>query len=250
MTGPATGRLRGILRTSAPLFLAVLFASCSDIPTSGSDVIALEVRPPVPPEVEVGDTFQLSARALDRNGDSVAAAIRWRSADPLNVAVDSVTGHVTGLVAGTTGRVQVTDGALSSDLITLTVVARADTVEVPADTIVVAATETTSPALAARVAARDAAAPSGFTGVSGRTVIFAIVEPVFTDPAARTVEITGDGIADTVITGVDGFPSPPVTLSRVVGQPTPQHVHVEVRVFRRSGAPVPGSGERFIVRFD
>ena len=250
MTTPAPGRRRGRLCTSGLLCLAALLAACSDIPTSGTDVIALEVRPPVPAQVEVGDTFQLSARALDRNGDSVAAPIRWRTADPINIAIDSVTGRVTGLVAGTTGRVQVTDGSLTSDLITLTVVARADTVEVPEDTVVVTSAAITSPPLAARVAARDAAAPTGYIGVSGRAMIFEIVEPVFGDPAARTVEITGDGVVDTVVTGADGFPSVPMTLSRITGITAPQHALVEVRVFRRSGALVPGSGQRFVVRFD
>ena len=250
MTPPASGRLRASLRTPGPFCFAILLASCSDIPTSGSDVIALEVRPPLPAQVEVGDTIQLSARALDRNGDSVAAALRWRTADPLNVAIDSLTGRVTGLLAGSSGRVQVTDGSLASDLITLTVVGRADTVLVPADTVVVAAAATVSPPLSALVVIRDAAAPTGFTGVSGRSMIFTIVEPLFGDVTARTVEITGDGIADTVVTGSDGAPATPVTLSRVAGRTAPAHVLVEVRVLRRSGAAVPGSGQRFVVRFD
>ena len=250
MTPPARGRLCALLRTPGPLHLAFLLASCSDIPTSGSDIIALEVRPPVPAQVEVGDTLQLSARALDRNGDSIAAPLRWRTADPVNVAVESLTGRVTGLVAGTTGRVQVTDGSLASDLLTLSVVARADTVVVPADTVVVTAAASVSPPLPATVLARNAAAPSGFSGVSGRSVIFAIADPVFADVAARTVEITGDGIVDTTTSGTDGSPATPVTLSRIAGRTAPSHVLVEVRVFRRSGALVPGSGQRFVVRFE
>jgi hypothetical protein len=168
----------------------------------------------------------------------------------LNIAIDSLTGRVTGLLAGTTGRVQVTDGSLASDLITLTVLPRADTVEVPRDTIVVAAGATTSPPLLARVAARDAAAPTGFSGVSGRSVVFTIVEPVFADPAARTVEITGGALADTVVTGTDGLPSAPVTLSRIAGRTAPPIVLVEVKAVRRSGVLVPGSGQRFVVRFE
>jgi len=250
VTAPASGRHRALLRFPGAVRFAVLLASCSDIPTSGSEIIALEVRPPVPAQVEAGDTLQLSARALDRNGDSVAAPLRWRTADPLNVAVDSLTGRVTGLLAGTSGRVQVSDGSLASDLIALSVVGRADTVLVPADTLVVGAAVATSPPLAVRVAARDAAAPGGLAGVGGRSVIFSIVEPPFPDAAARTVEITGDGIADTVVTGGDGFPATPVTLSRIAGRTAPAQALVEVRVLRRSGAPVPGSGQRFVVRFD
>jgi hypothetical protein len=229
--------------------LLCLLAACSDITANDGGVVSLEVRPPVPPQVEVGDTIQLSARGLDQNGDSIAAAITWRTADPANVFIDAATGRVTGLTAGTIGRVQAVETTLASDFIALTVLAGADTVEVPQAPIVVDALSGVSPPLAARVAVASDTAVSGFAGVAGRSVIFTIVDPVFADPAARTVEITGAGLADTVITGADGFPTPPVTLSRVAGQPTPATVLVEVRVERRSGALVPGSGHRFTVSF-
>ena len=229
--------------------LMILLAGCSDVTSGDGGVVSLEVRPPVPPVVEVGDTIQLSARGLDVNGDSIAAAITWRTPDPANVFIDAATGRVTGLTAGTTGRVQAVETTLASDFITLSVVAGADTVEVPEAPIVVEAAAGVSAPLAARVAARSAADPSGFVGVAGRELIYTIVEPVFADPAARTVELTGSGVTATVLSGADGLPVAPVTLSRIAGVPTPATVLVEVRVVKRSGALVPGSGRRFTVSF-
>lgn len=233
----------------ARVALLALVAGCSDVVGDGGGVVFLEVTPPVPPQVEVGDTIQLVARALDLNGEPVAATITWRTPDPANVFVDPATGRVAGITAGTVGRVQAVETTLASDFLSLTVIARADTVEVPDAPLVVAAGETVSPVLAPRVAARSDADPSGFVPVSGRNVILEIVQPVFADPAARTVEITGAALIDTVVTGSDGLPTTPVTLSRVTGATAPATVLVEVRVPRRSGALVPGSGQRFTVNF-
>lgn len=231
------------------LALLALVAACSDVVSDGGAVVALELTPPVPPQVEVGDTIQLSARALDRNGEPVAATITWRTPDPANIFVDPATGRIAGITAGTTGRVQALETTLVSDFISVSVLAGADTVEVPAAPIDVAAGVNVSPPLAARVAVRSDTAVGGFAGVPGRSMIFLIVDPPFADPAARTVEISGAALADTVVTGADGRPAPPVTLSRIPGQTPPAAVLVEVRVIRRSGAAVPGSGGRFTVNF-
>ena len=231
------------------LALLALVAGCSDVASDGGAVVSLEVTPPLPPQVEVGDTIQLSARALDRNGEPVAATITWRTPDPANIFVEPATGRIAGLTAGTTGRVQALETTLVSDFMSVSVLPGADTVEVPADPIVVAAGVNVSGPLAARVAVRSDTSVSGFAGVLGRSVIFRIVDPPFTDPAARTVEITGTALADTVTTGSDGRPAPPVTLSRVTSQTAPSTVLVEVQVLRRSGAVVPGSGQRFTVNF-
>ena len=236
-------------RRAVGVALMTVLSACSDVTAGEGGVVALEVRPPVPPQVEVGDTIQLSARGLDRNGDSIAAAISWRTADPANVFIDAATGRVTGLTAGTVGRVQAVETTLASDLILLTVVAGADTVEVPEAPIVVDAAAGVSAPLVARVAAVSDTAVSGFAGVPNRALIYTIVDPVFADPAARTVELTGFGVTATVQSGPDGLPIAPITVSRIAGQPTPATVLVEVRVERRSGALVPGSGQRFTVTF-
>ncbi|HEX6643812.1 MAG TPA: hypothetical protein VF037_03995 [Gemmatimonadales bacterium] len=235
------------MRGRALPFLFLIATACADITDAGDGVIALEVQPAVPAQVEVGDTITLVARALDRNGDPVAAAITWRTPDPANIYVESATGRVAGITPGTSGRVQATFGTLTSDLMALTVVARADTIEVPADTLVVDPLAATSPALAPRVATLVEGVS---TALAGRAVIYEIVRPVFADVAARTVEITGTGaLADTVASGADGLPSAPVTLSRITGLTAPDTVEVSVRVHRRSGALVPGSGQRFVVVF-
>ena len=249
MTPAARCSRHGPGRRALGAVLVSLAAACSDVTAGSGGVVSLEVRPPVPPVVEVGDTIQLSARGLDRNGDSIAAAITWRTADPANVFIEAATGRVTGLTPGTIGRVQAVEGTLASDLIPLNVIAGADTVEVPDAAIVVEPGAGVSGPLAARVAARSDTAVSGFAGVAGRELLYTIVDPVFADPAARTVELTGSGLTATALSGADGFPVAPVTLSRIPGQPTPATVLVEVRVVRRSGALVPGSGRRFTVNF-
>lgn len=233
------------------LVLFVLSAGCANIADDGSGVIALEVQQPVPPVVEVGDTIALVARALDRDGNPMDVAIEWRTPDPANVFVETTTGRIAGLVPGTIGRVQATQGSLVSDLISLNVVPRADTIAIAPDTLTVDPLSTTSGPLVARV---SALVEGGYVALPGRSVIYEIVEPAFADPAARTVEITGTAtspgaLADTVLTGGDGQPAVPVTLSRMPGFTAPDTVEVSVRVLRRSGALVPGSGQRFVVAF-
>ncbi|MGE5927632.1 MAG: hypothetical protein ACM357_09770 [Gemmatimonadota bacterium] len=224
-------------------------AACANIADDGSWVIALEVQQPVPPLVEVGDTIALVARALDRDGNPVDVAIEWRTPDPANIFVETATGRIAGVAPGTVGRVQATQGSLVSDLISLNVVARADTVAIVPDTLTVDPLSTTSGPLVSRV---STVVEGGYVALAGRSVIYEIVEPVFGDPAARTVEITGSptgALVDTVVTGGDGQPTTPVTLSRIPGLTAPDTVEVSVRVLRRSGALVPGSGQRFVVAF-
>ncbi|HEU5049464.1 MAG TPA: hypothetical protein VFU00_04010 [Gemmatimonadales bacterium] len=226
---------------------AVSAPACADIGTESGGVIALEVVPPVPPQVEVGDTITITATALDIDGNPVDAPILWSTPDAANIFVDPATGRVAGLTAGTTGRVMVSSGSLVSEFISLSVLAGADTVEVPADTLVVAPGETASPPVAPRVLADVAGV---LTPSSGRAVILTIVEPVYADPATRAFEFTGNAaLADTVLTGADGIPTPPVTVSRVAGLTAPDTVEVEVVVRRRSGATVPGSGQRVVIVF-
>lgn len=233
---------------SGLVITALLLSACSNLTEGAGGVVSLEVRRPEPATVEVGDTIQLSAVALDRNGDSVNATIVWRTADT-TLAVDSVTGRVTGLVAGLTGRVQAAETSLVSQAITLTVTGAADTLAVPPDTLVVIPEADGSSPIAAAVLSRSDTATSGFVPAPGATIIFTIVDPVFADPATRTVELTGGVLADTLVTGADGTASPGITVNRVPGVTAPGTVRVTVEARHRSGGPVAGSGGTVVIIF-
>jgi hypothetical protein len=222
-------------------------AACSDLDELGDGVIALQVTPPASTTIELGDTVRFQARALDVNGDSVAADITWVSADPANVAVaDAALGTVTGLLPNTTGRIQAVLGNLRSGFTTISVQPRADTVRlVEPDTVAVAGSENVSPALAVAVESLDPAGP-----VPGRGVIYTIVSPAIPDTALRPVQFTNGALVDTVVTGTDGVTSPGAQLQRIPERAAPAEVVVEVRVTRLSGAAVPGSGQRFTVQFE
>ncbi|HET9603155.1 MAG TPA: hypothetical protein VFO96_02615 [Gemmatimonadales bacterium] len=225
-----------------------LLAACSNLTADNGGVVSLEVQRPEPPTVEVGDTIQLSAVALDRNGEPVDANIVWRTSDT-TLSVDSTTGLVTGLVANQTGRVQASETSLSSQPISLSVVAAADTLAVPADTLIVAAGVAASPAMAATILSRSDTAASGFVPAAGTRIVFAITEPAFADPAARTVELPGGVLVDTIPSDASGQALPDATVNRVAGTTAPDTVRVTVAALHRSGKSVAGSGQVIIVVF-
>ncbi len=227
-----------------PALLLLAAAACSKLSGDSGVPVALEVRVPAATQVEVGDTIQLTARALNQQGDSVDAPITWRTPDTLTVAIDSLTGRLTGVTAGT-GRIQARSGSLVSSFVSFTVLARVDTLQIiPPDSSRVAAGVIASGPLVVEL---DSLNPLG--PVAGRPVIYDVVLPLFGQPG-DTVALNGKGLTATAITGSDGQPTSPVTLNRVAGQPSPDSAQVEVRAQRPSGAPVPGSGQRFIIRFD
>jgi hypothetical protein len=226
-----------------PLLLAAALG-CSNITDSGDGVVALEVKVPARLELEAGDTIQLAARALDRNGDSVDAAITWLTPDT-TVGVVAATGQVTGRFGGPSiGRVQAAEGTLVSDFLTFTVVARADSLALPSGAAVtVPAGTVSSPPLDVKLLG----APDAQMG--GHRLIFTVTAPVFADPALRTVQLPNAALVDTVLTGVDGAPVAPVTLELVAGTTAPATATVQVAAVRPSGASVPGSGQTFTVTF-
>jgi len=218
--------------------LAVL--GCSGLDEGDDGVVALQVEVPVPPDVEVGDTLQLHATALDANGDPVDVAISWQAADP-TVSVNA-TGLVTGVSAGT-GRVQAREGSLGSNVVTLTVIARADTLLLLGDSIrTMPAEPGTSGDLVTEL---RTFAPD--TTVASRPVIYAITFPVA--GTAPGVTLSGGVQTDTVNTGADGTVTG-MQLLRVAGQPPVDSAVVTVRAERTRGAAVPGSGQRFVIRFE
>ena len=215
-----------------------LLVGCSDLDELEGGIVALEVRTPFPAVVEVNETVQLSATPLDAEGDSVAVPVTWRTPDP-TVLVGETSGIVTGLSPGT-GRVQATSGSLSSELISLSVIAPADTVVLEGDSIVVTPA---TPGLTAPLTVRlESFSPPGVLGT--RPVVFEITRPTATPLA---VTLPGGVLIDTIATGADGRAA--ITVSRVTTEAVPDSVFVEVRASRTRGAVVPGSGQRFIVLF-
>ena len=226
-------------------YLAAVFAAvagCSNLTEEGG-IAGLEVRVPRPPVVEVGQTIQLSARALDRKGDSVGAAITWLTPD--TTVILTPTGLLTGRTGGATARVQAQVNSLVSDFVTFTVNPHPDTLKLVGDSIFVVAAGVVSSA--PLVASLQSFVPP--MALSGDVITYSIVEPVFADPGQRTVELPGGVLTLDAVTGLDGSPSSPVTLNRVTGVTSPDSAIVTVSALTASGATVPGSGQRFIVRF-
>ena len=227
---------------SAGLLSLVLVVSCSGLDESAGGVVALQLQLPVVHSIEVGQSLQLTAVALDKDGLPVSAEINWRAPDP-TLTVDSLSGVITGVSPGT-GRVQAFEGSLSSELVSFTVTARPDTLLIVGDSVLtVASTATASAPLSVQV---QTVSPPG-TGLGAWPVIYTITAPPDVG-GPHPVELSGGVLSDTVATGTDGAVST-VTLNRVAGIAQPDTAIVEIRASRTSGEPVPGSGQRFIVIF-
>lgn len=230
------------------LVFALALAACSAAQDLGNGVIAIETRPPVPQTMDLGDTARFRARAVDINGDSVAVDLIWRTPSPdTTIIVDSAAGIITTTVPDVTLRAQAFLGTFASAFDTVRVQARPDTlILVGPDTQTVAPATPQSLELQVRLESRDYS-PQG--PVANRDVIFEITEPFFADPATRTVEFVNGALRDTVQTASSGIPAPAVVVRRV-GATQPDSAIVTVSAARRGGTPVPGSGQRFIIRFD
>jgi hypothetical protein len=218
----------------APLTFVVLVLGCSDLTEGAGGVVALEIRAPELRTIEVAEALQLTARALDKDGNEVATPIEWRAPDP-TLTVDQA-GVITGVAPGS-GRVQAFSGNLASALIEFTVIARADTLIVTDSIFTVAPGVAASPPLVSQLQSFSPAGP-----LANRPVLYTLISPV-----DGTVTLPGGGLTATVNTGTDGAVSG-VTLTRVnLAQPVT--AVVQVSATRTRGAPVPGSGQRFTVTF-
>ncbi len=100
-----------------------LVAGCSNLTEAENGVVSVQLLVPSGDTVAVGTTVQLTARALNRGGETVATTFSWATPDT-TVTVDAATGLVTGIIPGI-GRVQASSGGLTSPLVTLLVVAAA-----------------------------------------------------------------------------------------------------------------------------
>ena len=220
--------------------MLVLVLGCSDLVEGAGGVVELEITSPSSQTIEVGETVQLAARALDKDGNAISTPLSWRAADA-TVTVDEGTGVVTGVSPGT-GRVQVFAGTLGSSFVTFNIISPADTLIIVGDSIVIV-----GPGVASStplVTQLQSFSPP--SSLAQRPVIYTITSPP--DVGPHSVELAGGVLVDTLATGADGTVQAAV-LSRVAGVTTPDSAIVEVRAFRTGGAAVPGSGQRFIVRF-
>jgi hypothetical protein len=198
-----------------PLALTVA-AGCSTLTDQGG-VVGLQIRTPRVPVIEVGQT---------------------------TVTLTS-DGRLTGRTGGQTARVQAQAGSLVSDFVTFTVNPRPDTVVITGDSILtVASSAATSAPLLASLQSLNPAEP-----LSGRVLTYIITAPAFADPSQRTVELPGGVLTLAATTGADGTPESSVVVSRVSGRTAPDSSIVTVSATTATGAVVPGSGQRFIVRF-
>ena len=230
------------MRGPIGLLLAAVVLGCSGLDEGEAGVVGIEVRVPGPDTVEVGESIQLAARPLNKDGDSVGTPVAWRSADTA-ATIDAATGVLTGVSVGS-ARIQAAVGALGSELITFAVIEPADTLVLTSDSVVTLPGDAvTSAPLTARLDHLD---PAGPVPLAGRGVIYQLTSP---DPAAGmpTVLLKGNVLADTLPTGSDGNAS--TTLVVVTGSTPPDSAIVTVRAERTRGATVPGSGQRFIIRF-
>ena len=230
------------MKSAIGLLVTAALLGCSGLDEGEAGVVGIEVRTPAPDTLEVGESIQLSARPLNKDGDSVGTPVTWISLDP-TATIDAATGVLTGVSAGG-ARVQATVGALGSELVTFAVIDPADTLVLTSDSIVTLPAGTvTSPPLTAQL---DHFGPTDTVALTGRGVIYALASP---DPAAGTptVLLQGGVVADTLPTASDGNAS--TTLVVVAGSTPPDSAIVTVRAERTRGATVPGSGQRFIIRF-
>jgi hypothetical protein len=220
--------------------VALAVAACSGLDEGEAGVVGIEVQVPGPDSLEVGQAIQLTAKPLDKNGDSAATAVTWVSADP-TATIDAATGVLTGVSVGG-ARVQATVGSLGSSLITFAVVPAADTLVIAGDSIFTASIS--APPLPTFTTVLWSFNPVG--PVPTHAVVYAITspDPLVTPPS---VVLSGNSqVADTVITGADGAAVTSVAL--VAGATPPDSVIVTVSAAHIRGGPVQGSGQRFILR--
>lgn len=230
--------------------LALLVAGCSSLSSDSHGVVAIETVSPTAPAMEDRDTLNLvtltlHARALDINGDSVAAPLVWTSADTLAQIVDSVIPYIAGHGTSGSPRLQARVGTLGSTVITYTLGPRSDTLTLAgSDSIVVVSGVDVSDPLEVALQSYNPPGP-----LANRRLIFTIVSPVFGSPADRTIEFSGHGLADTTLTDATGQPSAVVALSRITGKTAPDSAVVMVSAVRPSGRAVPGLSRPFVIYF-
>ena len=226
--------------------LLLLAAACSSFSNNDDGIVSLEVRLPTNFALELGLPLQLHAVARNADGDSVGVELSWLTPDT-TVAVDP-SGLVTPLQSSGMARIQVgvlgKDTLLSAaDNLTFTLTPYADSLRLlGSDSLEVETDADVSPAL--DVALVDTAAQAG---VPGRPIGFAIVEPAA--DSASPVVLRTSKVRDSALSGPSGGPATPMTVQAARGKTPPDRVVVEVTAYHATGAPIPGSGRRIVIRF-
>jgi hypothetical protein len=229
------------VRRWARVIPLLALTACSGLDEGEGGVVAIELETPADLQLEVGDQVQVVARALDADGQVVNAAIDWRSSSAA-VSVDAG-GLVTGVQPGT-AQVQASVGTLASERLDFRVLATADTLIIVGDSVFTVPA-TAEPRPVTRLQVRlESLAPAG--PANEHAVIFEITSPV--PGTTPVVQLAGDVQSDTLLTAADGTAS--IDVAAVSGQIPPDTAIVEVRANRGDGAPVPGSGQRFILVFE
>jgi hypothetical protein len=211
-------------------------SACSKI-TASDQVVALDVLLPDSGHIELGDTLVPLGRALNGQGDSIAAQIFWASLDTATIVViDSSTGATVGKVPGT-GRLQARVGSLRSNPQNVFVAVRLDSVVAAGpqrDTVTVSAPDSLSDSLSVRVFSSDSGA------LAGRAVVYAATIFPASGPTVRFVR------GGTVSTDGTGFAFDQLRLSPGT---LPDSVVVTASVKRFNGTDIPGSPVTFVVEF-
>jgi hypothetical protein len=235
----ARARRRGgpVLRRYALAGLCAL-AACETLFTDLDAVIALQVFVPDSGAVEMGDTVQPRARALNGHGDSVAATIFWAALDTAFVTVlDSTTGATLGRDTLGEGRIQARVGSLRSNPLPIRVQSPADSIRPTGplrNTVDLAAADSVSDSLTVRVFTT----PDNNTNRIGRRVT--LTTEIYPTTGATVTLQPGD----TILTGSGGTAFVRVRLTS--GQP--DSVRVTATARRADGQAVPGSAT-FVVEF-
>ena len=199
--------------------------------------MAIEIVLPDSGRVEVTDTFRPRGRALNGLGDSVQAQLVWSSLDTTLEVLDSTTGASLAAVMGT-ARLQARSGNLFSNLQTVQVLARLDSMAAAGstrDTLDVTPTDSTVDSLSNPLKI----ATFAFGGAAAtRRVVYAAITYPDTVPAVTLLP------RDTVFTATDGTAA--VQL-RLHAGPLPDSVVVTATMRKFHGASLPGSPVIFVV---
>lgn len=190
--------------------------------------------------------MDLDAVARNAAGEAVDVGdrLRWLTPDT-TVALDSATGLVTPRAATGTARIQV--GIFGIDTVVtapsslvLTLTAKADTLLLLSpDSVEILRDRFDTAPIQLRL---DGGSP--LVPVVGRPVTFRVIEPAPSDSPA--VVFASGRAADSLTTTTTGVTA---TVRGAPGRPIPDRAVIEINAWRATGAAIPGSGRRVVVRF-